>query len=89
MAGSENPLKGLIRWIADQFVRDVPADDALCAFDCKRDQCTLEEWETCERRIHRAAGELMPAPVLELPAQADAEAESVEAEERASASNGA
>lgn len=87
MAGSENPLKGLIRWIADQFVRDVPADDALCAFDCKRDQCTAGEWASCDRRLQRAAGELMPSPDQNLCAPAEEACEAVEPEKRVSASN--
>ena len=32
----------------------------LCEYDCRRQQCTDEEWESCERRIQKAAGELWP-----------------------------
>lgn len=65
---SEEPLKRdrLIRrlwlWIRNQVVQEVPEDCALCEFDCRKGQCTMEEWATCERRLKRAAGELMPSP---------------------------
>ncbi|MGA3326585.1 MAG: hypothetical protein ABSF45_19120 [Terriglobia bacterium] len=47
-------------WVRRQFIDEVPEGDALCEFDCRKPQCTDGEWETCERRLHRAAGELMP-----------------------------
>lgn len=84
MAGQSNPLKGLVRWIADQFVRDVPADDALCVFDCKTEQCTVGEWATCNRRLHRAAGELMPDSGQEPSPEANPVADEIEPEKRAS-----
>jgi hypothetical protein len=48
------------QWLKDQIARDVPEEDALCEYDCRAQQCAQEEWGTCERRIHRAAGELWP-----------------------------
>ena len=48
------------RFFMDQLVQDAPEADVLCEFDCRKKQCTLGEWETCERRVRRAAGELMP-----------------------------
>ena len=47
-------------WLKSQIVRDVPEADGLCEYDCRAQQCTTEEWATCERRIHKAAGELWP-----------------------------
>jgi hypothetical protein len=47
--------------IKNQIVQDVPAEIALCEFDCRKQQCTEREWQTCPRRIAQAAGELMPA----------------------------
>jgi len=44
----------------NQIAQDVPASDGLCEYDCRKQQCTEEEWATCERRIGRAAGELWP-----------------------------
>lgn len=49
-------------WLRRQIVDDVPEADALCEFDCRRLQCQVGEWETCERRLARAADELMPPP---------------------------
>lgn len=48
------------QWLKDQIVQEVPEADALCEYDCRKQQCTEEEWATCERRIHKAAGELWP-----------------------------
>ncbi len=54
------PFRRVWRYLSDQVVQDTPEDDALCEFDCRKEQCTLGEWKTCERRLQRAAGELMP-----------------------------
>lgn len=50
----------LWEWLKGQIARDVPEADGLCEFDCHTQQCTTEEWATCERRIGKAAGELWP-----------------------------
>lgn len=52
--------KRLWQWMKDQIAQDVPAAHGLCEYDCRKQQCTEEEWATCERRIGRAAGELWP-----------------------------
>jgi len=61
---SENPFTRFGRWVRDQIVQDVPEDIALCELDCRKGQCTMGEWESCERRLKKAAGELMPAAEL-------------------------
>lgn len=48
------------RWIAEKIAQDAPAGGEICAFDCRKEQCTQEEWAHCERRLTRAAGELWP-----------------------------
>lgn len=48
------------QWLKDQIAQDVPEEDGLCEYDCRKQQCTEEKWETCERRITKAAGELWP-----------------------------
>ena len=53
-------LRNIWDWAWGQIIREVPADDALCEFDCRKPQCTEGEWENCVRRLQRAAGELMP-----------------------------
>lgn len=58
---SRNPLWRVWGWAKNQLVGDVPEDIAICAMDCRKGQCTLGEWEKCERRLHKGAGELMPA----------------------------
>jgi len=56
-----NLLRNIWEWVQGQFVSEVPEDDALCEFDCRKPQCIEGEWENCTRRLQHAAGELMPA----------------------------
>ena len=53
-------LSRLGHWVQEQFVAEVPSDIALCEFDCRQTECSSEEWATCQRRISKATGELMP-----------------------------
>jgi hypothetical protein len=60
------------RWLWHRLkghrVAGVPEEIALCEFDCRKGQCVENEWESCERLISKAAGELMPgAPTISLP----------------------
>jgi hypothetical protein len=61
----------VMRWLKQQVVQDVPAELAVCEFDCRKVQCTRDEWATCERRINRAAGELFPSHSVLFDARAD------------------
>ena len=58
-----NIFRNLWAWVSGQLIGEVPEGDALCEYDCRKLQCTEGEWETCSRRLGRAAGELMPAEV--------------------------
>lgn len=53
------------RRLKEQIAGEVPADLALCEFDCNKSQCSGIEWGSCERRISKAAGELMPGIIQE------------------------
>ena len=53
-------LPNLWKWLSEQIVGDVPEGDAVCEFDCRNEQCLQGDWEGCDRRRNRAAGELMP-----------------------------
>jgi hypothetical protein len=55
-----SPFRRVWRFFMNQLVQDAPEADMLCEFDCRKEQCTVGEWQTCERRLRRAAGELMP-----------------------------
>ena len=62
---AETPNRGSLlfrswQWVKSQVVGEVPKESELCEFDCRKQQCALGEWATCERRLHQAAGELMP-----------------------------
>jgi len=38
-------------WLNDQLIGDVPPEDDFCEFECKKTQCQLGHWTTCERRL--------------------------------------
>ncbi len=59
-----NPFKRFGCWVRDLIVQDMPEAIALCELDCRKEQCTIGEWEGCERRLKKAGGQLMP--VVEL-----------------------
>jgi hypothetical protein len=46
------------RILLDGLIQSVPEEDALCEFDCRKRQCFLSEWVTCERRLQAAAAQL-------------------------------
>jgi hypothetical protein len=47
-------------WTKRQIIRDVPEEITLCEYDCHEEQCSTPIWEKCDRRLSKAAGELMP-----------------------------
>jgi hypothetical protein len=53
-------LRQLWQRLKRQWITVVPDDIAVCEFDCRKGQCLYDEWDSCERRISKAAGELMP-----------------------------
>jgi hypothetical protein len=55
-----NPFQRLWQSVMTQIIQGVPEETAICEFDCRKPECTVEEAETCERRWTKAAGELMP-----------------------------
>jgi len=55
-----NPLQRLVQFVKRGIVGDVPEAIAICEFDCRKGQCQQGEWAACDRRIHRASGELFP-----------------------------
>lgn len=57
-----NLVRSVWGWLRRQVVEDVPAEIALCEFDCPKSQCNDGEWQTCERRLRSAVGELLPPP---------------------------
>ena len=46
------------RFLMDGLIQSVPEEDALCEFDCRKPQCALDEWSTCERRLQAVAAQL-------------------------------
>jgi len=55
-----NLLRRLWRLVTRQIIDDPPDDIAICEFDCREGQCSQQEWDTCDRRIRKGAGELFP-----------------------------
>lgn len=50
----------LCHWLRNQIVAEVPADLAVCEFECRKTECFSDEWVCCERRLSREAREHMP-----------------------------
>lgn len=55
------------QWTRSLLVQDVPEEIAVCEFDCRKGECSHDEWERCERRLTKAAGELSPSSQRVLP----------------------
>jgi curli biogenesis system outer membrane secretion channel CsgG len=56
-----NSLRRSWQQFKEHLSEEVPEDIAVCEFDCRKSQCLYGEWESCERRLSKGAGELMPA----------------------------
>ncbi|MGF1497901.1 MAG: hypothetical protein ACFB8W_13920 [Elainellaceae cyanobacterium] len=42
--------RSLFQRLKGWFVADVPADVAACEFECRKLDCTEQEWQDCQRR---------------------------------------
>jgi hypothetical protein len=58
----QSPFLWLRQFVTRRIVGAAPEDSAICEFDCRKIQCPRDEWEACERRIRKGAGELLPVP---------------------------
>jgi hypothetical protein len=47
------------RFLIDHLIQEVPDSIAVCEFDCRETDCTVERWASCERRKNR---DLAPTP---------------------------
>jgi hypothetical protein len=79
----------LWRWLKAQIAQVVPDGDGLCEYDCRKLQCTEEEWASCERRVGKAAGELWPASNSAFQAETNASVNSSETVARSPETQGA
>ena len=43
--------------LKDQIISDVPPEDALCEFECRKGQCQHSEWLHCQNRLSYLASE--------------------------------
>ena len=48
---AEAQVTGFSRWVIDQIIQDIPEDCAVCEFDCRKTQCTQDQWMLCSRRL--------------------------------------
>lgn len=55
-----NPFLRIWQYVKRQIVGVVPQDLAICQFDCRKGRCMQDEWDACERRIRKGAGEFFP-----------------------------
>ena len=65
LKGNE-PSPSVWQWLQNKIVQTVPEGYVVCGFDCRKCQCTQGEWETCARRLSKAAGETVPLPAKDL-----------------------
>ncbi|MEB3356843.1 MAG: hypothetical protein VKK04_08960 [Synechococcales bacterium] len=42
--------RSLLQRLKSWFVADVPNDVAACEFECRKLDCSEQEWEECKRR---------------------------------------
>jgi hypothetical protein len=43
--------------LKDQIISDVPPEDALCEFECRKGQCQHDEWLHCPSRLSYLASD--------------------------------
>ena len=53
-----NLIRRVWRSLMDELVQSVPEEDSVCEFGCRKQQCTVGEWSTCERRLQAVAAQL-------------------------------
>jgi len=41
--------------LRNKVIQDVPEDIQLCEFDCHKLECSMGDWEKCERRLRSIA----------------------------------
>jgi curli biogenesis system outer membrane secretion channel CsgG len=56
-------LSRLGHWAKAQIVSEVPADLAVCEFDCRECQCSSSNWMNCQHRISKTTGGLRASVV--------------------------
>jgi hypothetical protein len=38
-------------WLNREIIGDVPPEDALCEFDCRKAECQFHDWAHCKHRL--------------------------------------
>ena len=38
-------------WLKRQIIADVPTEDAICEFDCRKSECRFDDWARCKNRL--------------------------------------
>ena len=59
-SASQGFFARLFRWLKGQIVVEVPPENAVCEFDCRKEQCRYDEWASCERRLSYMASPSAP-----------------------------
>jgi hypothetical protein len=51
----KNRVVGMTNWLKQflqgRIIHDVPGKLSLCEFDCRIDDCKLDDWKQCKTRI--------------------------------------
>jgi hypothetical protein len=41
----------LLQQLRSKVIQEAPEDIQLCEFECRKLECTMGDWEKCERRL--------------------------------------
>jgi len=54
-----NSIIEFSHWLKAQWVAEVPEDLAICEFECRKSQCSFDNWAQCVRRVSNTRKELV------------------------------
>ena len=59
MVALRNPIIEFFHWLKAQWVAEVPDDLAICEFECRKSQCSSDDWAQCLLRVSNTRKELV------------------------------
>ena len=48
--GLRTSMNKLWHWLKTQWIEEVPDHLAICEFECRKSQCSSDDWARCVRR---------------------------------------
>ena len=59
MVTLRNSISELTHRLRAQWVTEVPEDLAICEFECRKSQCSFDDWVQCVHRVSNIRKELV------------------------------